>query len=103
MPLQKNDKIFVIVSKNYVESTAIDILVPIMKPEGEPERSYAMIAKFIEYDASGNIWLESEVKEKGTKCEIMIPGHYILFMLKNPSKEIQKKIGFLFDLENQLV
>ena len=92
MSLKKDDLIFVMVPKEYVKETGLDKYVGFyLGSSAENGKFHVLMGNFIEYDQIG-LWLKANLEGSGT--EIMIPLHIITFIMVNPSKKIQKKMGF---------
>ena len=90
--LKKDDLIFVMVPKEYVKETGLDKYVGFyLGSSAENGKFHVLMGNFIEYDQIG-LWLKANLEGSGT--EIMIPLHIITFIMVNPSKKIQKKMGF---------
>ena len=93
MPIKKNDIVFFYVPHDYAKSVGLLNSAFHVSVKSEEDRAEVMIAKFIENDEWGGVWLKP-AKIAGSGIEIMIPRDAILHMAIVTKKEGVKQFGF---------
>ena len=92
MVLKKDDLIFMMVPKEYTENTGINKLEGFHAGSSTDVGGFdVLIGTYIEYDQIG-LWVNTNIE--GERSDVMIPLHIIAFILVNPSKKTQKKMGY---------
>lgn len=92
MVLKKDDLIFIMVPKTYTEQTGLNDVKGFNAGSSVGNGKFdVLVGSFIEYDTIG-LWLKANLDGEWSK--VMIPLNIIVFILVEPSKKIQKKMGF---------
>ena len=95
MPLKKGDIVLFYIPRDYADTVGLlnsDFYLP---GQSEESKAVVMIARFLEYDEFGGVWMSADVSKTEIEgAEIMIPHDMIMSMFINPTEETEKQLGF---------
>ena len=94
MPLKKNDVILFYIPHDYAEATGLLESKLYLSGNSDKNGAELMIAKFIEYDDFGGVWLKSIFADDKDPQGLMIPHDVIMIIVLFPTRETEEHFGF---------